>query len=280
MSVVVCRDVFAGFFLVTTGCRLRSCVRLQGQYFIVNNTRSGEEQDVTPAPRNVEAAHDLLLTASQFSTLAHALRSASLAAPAAVESGIDGYRFVPAACVIDVIERLASGGKLPPAWSRLAPSTLWAFVRSFRATQASDLVDWQALCCALVVAAGHGAAVRSASGAALGTCATRWPTDPELAAMERAFKAHDNGAVGLAPIEALGDVHFWFEGEGLNLEEEEAPVEVGMRVQASFRYPSKADGWHNVTRDHPSAGSWQQAEAAYMAAVGKAVARTDKLVVR
>ncbi len=238
------------------------CVRLpeQGHYFVLDTSLSVSAPSKSPAPRNVESASGRVLTASQLSTLVHALRSASLAAPGAVESGQSGYRLVPARHVVDVIDRLAFGGKLPADWVRVSPATLWAFVRDFQASP--DLVDWQALCCSLLVG-GHPVPL-AGSGALPGGCAWRWMTTDEHRVTLDHFSSLDVDGEGVVPVAECGGVPFWFEGDGVGGAADAlvSTASVQQRGLAAFSYPFSEDGWHCVTKDHPSAVAWRQAEAA------------------
>lgn len=240
--------------------RLEHSLRLEGHYFVLDTSLSVSAPSKSPAPRNVESASGRVLTASQLSTLVHALRSASLAAPGAVESGQSGYRLVPARHVVDVIDRLAFGGKLPADWVRVSPATLWAFVRDFQASP--DLVDWQALCCSLLVG-GHPVPL-AGSGALPGGCAWRWMTTDEHRVTLDHFSSLDVDGEGVVPVAECGGVPFWFEGDGVGGAADAlvSTASVQQRGLAAFSYPFSEDGWHCVTKDHPSAVAWRQAEAA------------------
>ncbi len=59
-------------------------------------------------------------------------------------------------------------------------------------------------------------------------------------------------------IADCADVPLWFEQDSLEHDDEaEAPEELGLRVQSSFRYPSKTEGWHNATPEHGSSTQWR-----------------------
>ncbi len=255
---------------------LRLCS--QGQYFFVDASVPAGVARPPSAPRNVEAASGRLLSPSQLSTLVHALRSASLAAPGAVESGQSGYRLVPARCVVDVIDRLASGGKLPSDWVRLGPGSLWSFVRSFQAS--ADLVDWQALCCALVVT-GRPSAL-GVSGAVPGGCAWRGMSPEEAKASLEEFARLDLAGEGCVPIAECASIQFWFEGDGVGgpLDAVVPTASVHQQGMATFAYPFSKDGWHGVTLDHPSSVAWRQAEAAATSHVAAIARQCAEVAVR
>ncbi len=247
---------------------------LQGQYFLVDGSvPAGPGAPVSPS-RSVEALGGRYLTPSQFSTLAHALRSASLAAPGAVDAEDGTYRLVPARCVVDVVERLAWGGKLPLDWMHVAPSVLWALVRSFQVQ--ADMVDWQALCCALCVA---GPASPCANGAVPGSCARAWMTPAQLSAAMSAFDRFDTDGSGHVSLENCESVQFWFEGDGVE-GDVQSSTDLQQLAMASFTYPASDSGWHNVTVDHASGTAWQEAEASMLAHVSSVAQRCAEVEVR
>jgi hypothetical protein len=229
-----------------------------------------------PAPepaRVVEAAHDLWLSPSQFSTLAHALRSASLGASGSLECGAAGYRLLPAAAFVDVVHRLSVAGKLPPLWARLPPSALWQLASDFGARDgggSAGLVDWQAFCVSVSVTGGEGQGGVTPSGAAVGACIPRWMTASESKELEQAFAAKDDAASGFVPATSCADVAFWFESE-----RQSAAVTVRAgAVHDSVGGACVRDvgaGWHNVAVDFATRDTWRAHEADRMAASASAL---------
>lgn len=241
----------------------------QGDYFVLRPASPAEGAIPSPT-RVVEAAHPVFLSPSHLSTLAHALRSASLAAPGAMEAAGGTHRLLPLPDFIGVVSRLACAGKLPPAWPHLTTPALAALGSQFCPGGAGQ-VDWQALCVALCVSCGPEGP----------TGAVAAPTPEQVAVLREAFAALDAEGKGSVSVEDCDAIELWFEQTLPTppalaaLEKQQARAVAALGKEG----PRGGNGWHNVTREHGRRGEWRKDEEGRMQATAAALAQEQRLLV-
>ena len=260
-----------------TSCVVVAC--LQGEYFVVDNSSFLVEEPERDAPRVLEIGSHFALTPTQLSTLAHALRSASLAAPGAVEVVGDTLRLLPVAAFVEVVSRLALAGKLAPLWSAIPTAALHNIAAKF--CRDSGLVDWQAFCAAVSVS---GVSGEAASGAQLGSSIRAWPSHEDVNAFREKFEKLEGGHGGNMRAAVCETVKLWADPPA-----EVPPVLESLRAAAgSFEAAlagvmsgatAGAQGWHNVAVDYPTRHAWQSAEAARIAVTNSALSTSTYLEV-
>lgn len=262
-------------------------VCLQSDYFIVDGSSVVVEAPEPDAPRVLESSSltSYHLSPTQLSTLAHALRSASLSSSGSVDLPEDTLRLIPISAFVDVVARLALAGKLSAPWSALPATALFSVAARF--CREPGLVDWQAFCVAVSVSSGGTDATVSSSGGVLGKPITSWPTQEEFSAWKGRYANLEGEFSGPMRAAVCETVPLWTEGDvpqpdmlpSLRGKQEYHDNVVQNILAAGYQAITSEDGWHNVTREFPTVADWKASEQAYQANTRAALDNAQQLEV-